>query len=151
MKGILYAPVRAVWLSLRWVLELFVPRERLDAWLGSIGFFRWKDDSLVFRRELADGTVLMLHPDDEKIVREIHENGCYSRASVAADDVVVDVGSHVGVFCVRAARMAKSGRVIAVEPAPSNRKLLLKNIELNRLSNVRVLDCALSERPGEAE
>lgn len=150
MTALLYRVLRACWLATRRLLELFVSRERLDAWLESRGFFRWKDRAFAFKRRLPDGTVLLIHPDDEKILREIHEDGCYARGRIEDGDVVVDVGAHVGVFTVYAARKTPRGRVIAVEPAPPNRELLRRNAAGNGLTNVTILDCALSDRAGEA-
>ncbi|NNN06516.1 MAG: FkbM family methyltransferase [Elusimicrobia bacterium] len=102
-------------------------------------------------RVLADGTELRFHPDDEKIIREIHEDGCYARAEILDGDVVVDVGAHVGVFSIYAARKTPRGRVIAVEPAPTNLEFLRYNVEKNSLRNVKIFDCALSDKAGQAE
>ena len=70
---------------------------------------------------------------------------------VGEGQVVFDIGSQQGVFAVAAARRAGAGgRVVAVEPEPRNRELLLENIALNGLSNVRVFDCAISDQEGSA-
>jgi FkbM family methyltransferase len=60
-------------------------------------------------------------------------------------DVFVDVGANVGLFTVLAGkRVGPSGRVIAVEPSPKTAHLLRKQVEINRLDNVTIFECGLS-------
>jgi FkbM family methyltransferase len=51
--------------------------------------------------------------------------------------VCVDVGAHIGLYTVLMAR--KADRVIAIEPALDNFKLLEKTLEINNLSNVELV------------
>ncbi len=61
--------------------------------------------------------------------------------------VIVDVGAHMGVFTLKAARKVLGrGIVVAVEPYPYNFERLLKNIRVNQLANVIPLDIALGEK-----
>lgn len=60
------------------------------------------------------------------------------------DDIVVDVGAHVGIFTVKMSKKLKSGYVIAIEPDKTNYKLLVNNIEINKLKNVIPINAALS-------
>jgi len=55
----------------------------------------------------------------------------------------VDVGAHVGYYSVRMARRCR--RVVAFEPNPKNREVLVKNLELNNIRNVTVLPYAAGE------
>jgi len=43
---------------------------------------------------------------------------------------------------------APDGLVVAIEPHPANFKILMKNVRLNRLSNVICLNCAAWDRDG---
>jgi FkbM family methyltransferase len=64
-------------------------------------------------------------------------------------DVVVDVGAHIGVFCVRASRaVGEEGKVLAIEPDPSNLELLNRNIRANSVRNVVVIGKAVYGRRG---
>ncbi len=65
--------------------------------------------------------------------------------------VILDIGANIGAFTIVAARLFPDAKVIAVEPEPSNSKLLRKNIALNKLTNVEVIECAVSNKVGEAE
>ena len=145
----LYSILRGPWLLLRGALELIVSRERLDGLLDRLGFFRAKDRLSRSVRTLPDGTRLLHRPDDQVVIDEIHGKGWYSRPTIADGDTVVDAGAHIGVFAVSAAKRTPKGRVIAIEPAESNLEFLRENLRLNGLSNVAVVPCALSDRPGE--
>ena len=62
----------------------------------------------------------------------------------------IDVGANIGVFTLPAARrVARSGCVIAIEPSPLVFPYLERNIALNGLTNVRLVQCAAHNRDGE--
>jgi FkbM family methyltransferase len=64
----------------------------------------------------------------------------------------VDVGANVGVHTVRLARLVGAdGEVIAIEPDPDVAVRTNRNIALNGLANVRVINAAASERPGSMQ
>jgi FkbM family methyltransferase len=64
-------------------------------------------------------------------------------------DIFMDVGANVGLFSVIAGRrVGSSGQVWAVEPSPTTRRTLVRNIEVNNLSNVTVVPCGLSDAGG---
>jgi FkbM family methyltransferase len=65
------------------------------------------------------------------------------------DDVIFDVGAHIGVFAVAAARRVTHGRVYAMEPDQQNFALLTRNAALNGLSNLVAHRIALSDRQGK--
>ncbi len=59
-------------------------------------------------------------------------------------DAVLDAGANIGCFSLKASRLVGSeGKVVAVEPEPSNAVCLRSNIQINRLSNVIVVEKAL--------
>jgi len=65
------------------------------------------------------------------------------------DKLFVDVGAHVGIMTIYAAKLG--ARVIAFEPSSANRQLLEQNIKLNQVeANVSVVPFAVSDEPGEA-
>ncbi|QGA53815.1 FkbM family methyltransferase [Sulfolobus sp. E5-1-F] len=57
------------------------------------------------------------------------------------NDVVLDAGAFIGDFTIKVARKAKE--VVAVEPLPWAFKLLKRNVELNELKNVVLVNKAL--------
>ena len=55
--------------------------------------------------------------------------------------IAIDIGSNCGMYTIPLARMLKNkGKVISIEPEKKNIKLLKKNVSLNRLKNVIVID-----------
>ena len=65
---------------------------------------------------------------------------------------VVDAGAHAGEYTLLASRkVGPRGRVLSVEPLPRNRSRLLRNIQLNGLTNVTVVPAALSNVSGSAD
>jgi FkbM family methyltransferase len=87
-------------------------------------------------------------------IYEIYLLECYELLDgfrVARDDVVIDVGSNVGMFTVKAARESgEGGLVVSVEPHPTAFQLLRNNIAKNGLNNVRTVGAALGSKIGEA-
>jgi FkbM family methyltransferase len=65
------------------------------------------------------------------------------------DEVVLDVGAHIGGFTLLASSLVPEGRVLAVEACRESYEMLIRNIELNELTNVAAAHLALSDRRGE--
>jgi len=61
---------------------------------------------------------------------------------------VIDIGAHIGYYTLIMARKAKI--VYAFEPNPYNFELLKRNIEINRLTNVRLYNKAVGNLNGKA-
>jgi FkbM family methyltransferase len=63
------------------------------------------------------------------------------------EDIVVDVGAHIGKYTIIASKMVGSqGKVIAIEAHPANYDILKQNIALNKLNNVIALNYAVHSR-----
>ncbi|MEM2045735.1 MAG: FkbM family methyltransferase [Candidatus Bathyarchaeia archaeon] len=63
---------------------------------------------------------------------------------------VLDIGAHHGFYTILAAKkVGPSGRVIAFEPSPRERRRLLRHLKLNRCTNVKVEPLALASKEGE--
>ena len=69
--------------------------------------------------------------------------------SLEEDDVVIDVGAHVGAFSVMSAKRLKKGLVISFEPNPDIYHILKFNVYLNRLKNIIPLNVALADFYGK--
>jgi FkbM family methyltransferase len=114
----------------------------------SLGFTR-RYGALVQSR-LPDGVILQPFDNMPSINKEIYLWRVYTKfRELREGDAVVDVGAHVAVFTLMASRRAR--RVVAIEPHPFNYKLLLKNIALNKLTNVTPVNVALSNYCGNAK
>ena len=65
---------------------------------------------------------------------------------VREGDIVYDIGADIGYVSLGMAKqVGPCGKVIAFEPVPENIARLLKNIQINGLRNVRVLEYAVSD------
>jgi len=65
---------------------------------------------------------------------------------LAAGDVFLDIGAHIGYFTVLAARLVgPTGHVYAFEPSPTTYQRLQKNVELNSFSNVTAFEVAVGD------
>jgi len=73
------------------------------------------------------------------------------RNLVAVGDYTVDVGANVGIYTKFLSRWVGSeGRVYSVEPIPTTTDILRSNVRKLRMSNVCVVNSAVSERVGTA-
>jgi FkbM family methyltransferase len=72
-----------------------------------------------------------------------------ARAVLPADGVFLDVGANVGIHTLAVARhlAAGGGAVLAFEPHPVNHRLLVHNIQQNRLRHVVAENFGLAETP----
>lgn len=85
-----------------------------------------------------------------ELFEEIWIKGCYSkRFEIPPGTTVVDVGANAGVFALWAVKRGAS-RVIAVEPSPRMCEYLSRNVSLNGLRNVTVVQAACGGERGEA-
>ena len=67
-------------------------------------------------------------------------------------DVFIDAGASIGIFTVVASRLVgDAGRVLAFEPADGTIPVLHRNVQINRLGNVRIFKQALSDKEGTRE
>jgi FkbM family methyltransferase len=112
-------------------------------------------DKLIIRVPALHFTIVCDYLDPENlnsirgnIIHLLYDEVYTRNLGISQNDVVVDVGAHIGIFTLYAARRGRM--VIAVEPEPRNYKWLLINTRLNNVKNVRLLNIALSDFDGEA-
>ena len=80
-------------------------------------------------------------PEITNVIKRLVKPGC----------VAVDVGANIGCHAIVMAHAAgPNGMVIAFEPHPVVRERLIRNINLNRLSNIVPCSLALSNEAGQA-
>jgi FkbM family methyltransferase len=92
------------------------------------------EDGKVVEVRMKDGLTITLRRDhmDASILAEVFFDNCYVQdLSLPPNPVVVDIGGFIGDFALYAATHLKARRVVVCEPAPSNWRLLVKNIQNN--------------------
>jgi FkbM family methyltransferase len=71
--------------------------------------------------------------------------------SIKNDDIVIDVGAHIGLFALFASQYCKNGKIYCFEPVKENYDLLLDNIKLNNLTNIIPFNCAVSDKSSKVK
>jgi FkbM family methyltransferase len=107
------------------------------------------------RVELQNGMRLYVRSDDP-VGAEMSREGAYEThvteqvlLLLKPGSVFVDVGASIGYFTILAARaVGPEGKVIACEPGPQNHTVLLLNTVVNKVDNVLIVPCAISDAAG---
>jgi FkbM family methyltransferase len=74
----------------------------------------------------------------------------WMKQNLREGDLVVDCGAHNGIISLIASGfVGNTGKVIAIEALPHNAKVIAKNLELNNIRNVELLNVIGSSEPGE--
>ena len=68
-----------------------------------------------------------------------------------ADPVIINIGAHIGGFSIIAGKEIKNSRIYSFEPLKENYDLLNENIKLNKMSNIKTYNLAVSNRRGELD
>lgn len=126
--------------SMSLLLKSVVPSRfgSVGAWIRGRRNLRVSLDGL--RHEVRPRT------NDLDLISRKHEPVTTKWFRVEPNDVVVDVGAHIGRYTLMAA--TKASKVVAVEPDPSNFRLLETNVALNGFTNVVLIPGALSSSRG---
>jgi FkbM family methyltransferase len=101
----------------------------------------------------VNGIHFDLDPRDN-VQRELLYLGSYEpalsallRSELQAGDTFLDIGAHVGVHSLPAARSVQPGQVIAFEPAPDAAAKLRHAKAVNELQNLLIVTAALGSKP----
>lgn len=95
--------------------------------------------------------VMDLDPNDSQddwLLQHFQQGRCYEPElawvmfrALKPGDVAIDVGANVGLFTLLMSKLVgPAGKVIACEPGSNNLPRLRKNIEINGLTNVEIVD-----------
>jgi FkbM family methyltransferase len=68
---------------------------------------------------------------------EMHEN-----------DIVIDIGAHIGSFTLYASKFVTTGKIYSFEPLPENYSMLIKNVKINNIQNIKTYKIAISNYTG---
>jgi len=104
------------------------------------------------------GFIMLVDARDKGIGRELRIYGIHEPILshllplfVNTGDIILDVGANIGYYTLLFSRyVGPNGLVIAVEPEPRNFKLLQINLALNKITNVHLLQMAISDKEGTA-
>lgn len=97
---------------------------------------------------LRDSTKFFIRNNfDAGALREIVIQDHYKLSQIKKDDIIVDIGAHIGIFSIMAAK--RGSKVLSYEPVPDNFSLLEKNIELNHMTNIKPINKAVCSAVGK--
>lgn len=124
-------------------------RVLLSLWIRARRLF----GDLPFPYSAPWGVWLLLYPDDTGLSLL---KGTYNEVDLIQfvmsilkpGDVFVDIGANQGLYTVAGAKIVSNpGSVLAIEPNPAALVKLRANLRVNRLRNVRIVDCAVGCGP----
>ncbi len=105
--------------------------------------------------KLRNEIVLKIRPktNDRVIFNQIWLNRVYEPKGfeIKENDIVLDVGAHIGLFSILASSKAREGKIYAFEPTPANFEILKENIELNQVKIIFPINSALADETGTKE
>ena len=78
------------------------------------------------------------------LVEEYQETG----SRIKNDDIIIDIGAHIGLFTLYASQFCKMGKIFCFEPIKENFDLIISNLELNKITNVFATNTAASADSG---
>ena len=67
---------------------------------------------------------------------------------IKENDIVIDVGGHIGLFMLFCEQFCRKGKIYCFEPVLDNYRIFLDNVKLNNLENVFSFNTAVSKQDG---
>ena len=148
----MFATAQSVWIFFRMAGRSLLGAERFDLIIDKTGLHGLKSRVWLERFRAPDGSDILYRPHDRCIIDEVYGRSVYSGTEISPGQTVVDVGAHIGVFSLMAARrVGPKGHVVCFEPSPRAAEVLRRNLEANGLSWVRHHAVALAETEGSAD
>lgn len=84
------------------------------------------------------------------VFEEIFLDRVYASPAVARATTIVDVGANIGLFTLFARLRNPTARILSVEAAPGNARILRHNVADNRLAGIEIVECAAGGTDGTA-
>jgi FkbM family methyltransferase len=143
--------IRGLWFHIFLTLSDYVsktPARKLFHFLKLLPYrprFSTKD---VVQLVVGDN-LFLTHLESSSSPEHVMRNYARFSSSLEEDDIVLDVGAHVGAFSISSGKALKKGLVISFEPHPDIYQLLKLNVYLNELKNVVPLNIAIADFRGK--
>jgi FkbM family methyltransferase len=110
-----------------------------------------------FKYALSDGSAFYIDPISDFGLKLMKHNSYeYEMTNhicgiLKQGDSFIDLGANEGFFSIVASRIVgNSGTVFSIEPQQRLWQVIIKNIEINGLTNVQLIPFGISSTPGEA-
>lgn len=143
-----------VWIILSIVLKLCE--------LAKINLFIIYNNKIFFRGNnypilRINGSLMKIDLKDKGLSKELfiykereHFSTEFIKNFIEEDDVILEIGANKGYYAFLEAKIAKKGKIYAIEPIQENFSLLAESIKLNSFNNIILFpNLALSDKSGE--
>jgi FkbM family methyltransferase len=98
---------------------------------------------LKFKHPIQNFEFYCRNLEDFKIMTS-HEKDVLEYFTPKANDIVIDIGAYIGSYTIMASKsIGEKGKVVAIEADPNNYDMLIRNINLNTLTNAMTLNYAV--------
>jgi len=77
------------------------------------------------------------------------EEYSYPGFEIKENDLIIDIGAHIGLFSLHSSQYCKNGKILSFEPVKENYELLVENIRLNKIKNIYPFNMAVSENDSD--
>ena len=102
---------------------------------------------------------MYVNTQEKGVVPSLLMNGVYEKyvtylfkKIIKQGMIVVDIGANIGYYTLISAKLVgNKGKVYAFEPEPNNFEFLVKNVEINKYTNVITIQKAISNKHGKIE
>ena len=121
-------------------------------------FTNWKTLINLYFKKIKDEFVILETKNDIKIKIRTNSTDIMQLATVwlvedykisgfevKEDDVIIDIGAHIGLFSLFASQYCKNGKILCYEPVKENFEILIENLELNKINNIAPFNFAVSK------
>ena len=71
--------------------------------------------------------------------------------NIKENDIIIDIGAHIGLFCLYASQYCKKGKIFCYEPIKKNFDILTENLELNNIKNIIPFNSAVSNQSNKTK
>ena len=71
--------------------------------------------------------------------------------NIESNDIVLDIGGHIGLFALFASQFCKNGKIFCFEPIQENYKMLIENININKIKNIYPNNLAVTKDTSTAK
>jgi len=79
------------------------------------------------------------------VQKDVNNTNLFNNIYFKADDIVIDIGAHVGIVSIYLAKAHPHIKIYALEPHPYNFNNLIKNIEINKVKNIIPIQLGVSK------
>lgn len=116
---------------------------------------RWKNRSVNYIQMTVNDRLMYIDLNDIGISMELY---CHKKREffstefmkkfLSEDEIVIDIGANIGYYALLESQLINKGEIYAIEPVPSNKDLLYKNVRANNSNNISIFQYAIGDKEG---